>query len=166
MQYPIALVDIACIAVAAACVSSTLSDLNDTPRKLWRLGLSPLLGVAVALLILAGAVVSFQHDATWVATALCGGAAGVWRGRRIAVQTDQVWGTVRTPIVYDALVAAVLILMIATADSLSGLFPRGTLPRHAHMAAASALFAGYLSGRAWSLVRRAMSVPHTDLGQR
>lgn len=166
MPYPIALVDIALIAVAAACVQSTLSDLNGTPRKLWRLGLPPLLGVAVALLILAGAVVSFQHDATWMATTLIGGVAGIWRGRRIAVQTDQVWGTVRVPVVHDALIAALFILVIAIADGLSGLFPRGALPRHAHMAAASALFAGYLSGRAWSLVRRAMGAPHTDLGLR
>jgi hypothetical protein len=31
------------------------------------------------------------------------------------------------------------------------------------MAAASALFAGYLAGRAWSLIRRAVRLPHTEL---
>ena len=73
------------------------------------------------------------------------------------------WGTVRMPAVYDTVVAAFCIFAIASADGLSGLFKPGTFPRHAHMAAASALFAGYLAGRAWSLMRRAMRLPHTEL---
>lgn len=163
MQYPITLVDIAGIIMAAVCVRSTVPDTLEAPRKLWRLGLPPLLGVGVSLLILAGAVVSFEHDATWMATALAGAVVGLLRGRRIVVETDQVWGTVRMPVVYDTVVAAFCILAIASVDGLSGLFTPGTLPRHAHMAAASALFAGYLAGRAWSLMRRAVQLPHTEL---
>jgi hypothetical protein len=164
MQYPITLVDIAGIIMAAVCVRSTLADLQAAPRKMWRLGLAPLLGIGVSLLILAGAVVTFEHDATWMATALAGAVVGLLRGRQITVQTDQVWGTVRMPVLYDTVVAAFCIFAIASADGLSGLFKPGTLPRHAHMAAASALFAGYLAGRAWSLMRRAMRSPHTEIG--
>jgi hypothetical protein len=163
MQYPINLVDLAVIVMAAACVKSTVPDVQAAPRKLWRLGVPPLLGIGVSLLILAGAVVSFEHDATWMATALVGAIGGLLRGRRIAVETDQVWGTVRTPALYDTAIAAFCILAIASADGLSGLFRPGTLPRHAHMAAASALFAGYLAGRAWSLMRRAVQSLHTEL---
>jgi hypothetical protein len=163
MQYPITLVDIAGIIMAAVCVKSTVPDVLAAPRKLWRLGLPPLLGIGVSLLILAGAVVSFEHDATWMATALAGAIAGLLRGRQIVVETDQVWGTVRMPVVHDTAVAAFCIFAIASVDGLSGLFKPGTLPRHAHMAAASALFAGYLAGRAWSLIRRAMRLPHTEL---
>jgi uncharacterized membrane protein len=107
--------------------------------------------------------VTFEHDATWMATALAGAVVGLLRGRRIVVETDQVWGTVRMPVVYDTVVAAFCILAIASVDGLSGLFTPGTFPRHAHMAAASALFAGYLAGRAWSLMRRAVQLPHTEL---
>jgi hypothetical protein len=163
MQYPINLVDVAGIIMAAVCVKSTVPDVQAAPRKLWRLGLPPLLGIGVSLLILAGAVVTFEHDATWMATALAGAVVGLLRGRRIVVETDQVWGTVRMPVVYDTVVAAFCILAIASADGLSGLFAPGTFPRHAHMAAASALFAGYLAGRAWSLMRRAVRLPHTEL---
>ncbi len=163
MQYPVTLVDVASIIMAAACVRSTVPDVQTAPRKLWRLGLPPLLGIGVSLLILAGTVVSFQHDVTWMATALVGAVGGSLRGRRIAVETDQVWGTVRTPVLHDTVIAAFCIFAIAAADGLSGLFKEGTLPRHAHMAAASALFAGYLGGRTWSLVRRAVDSPHTDL---
>jgi hypothetical protein len=163
MQYPITLVDVAGIIMAAVCVKTTVPDVQAAPRKLWRLGLPPLLGIGVSLLILAGAVVTFEHDATWMATALAGAVVGLLRGRRIVVETDQVWGTVRMPVVYDTVVAAFCILAIASVDGLSGLFTPGTLPRHAHMAAASALFAGYLAGRAWSLMRRAVQLPHTEL---
>jgi hypothetical protein len=37
------------------------------------------------------------------------------------------------------------------------------LPRQAHVAAASSLFAGYLAGRAWSMGTRAARSPHVDL---
>ncbi|HEX9326699.1 MAG TPA: hypothetical protein VF915_09290 [Reyranella sp.] len=163
MQYPITLVDVAGIIMAAVCVKSTVPDVQAAPRKLWRLGLPPLLGIGVSLLILAGAVVTFEHDATWMATALAGAIVGLLRGRQIVIETDQVWGTVRMPVVYDTVVAAFCILAIASVDGLSGLFTLGTFPRHAHMAAASALFAGYLAGRAWSLIRRAVRLPHTEL---
>jgi hypothetical protein len=163
MQYPITLVDVAGIIMAAVCVRTTVPDVQAAPRKLWRLGLPPLLGIGVSLLILAGAVVTFEHDATWMATALAGAVVGLLRGRRIVIETDQVWGTVRIPVVYDTVVAAFCILAIASVDGLSGLFAPGTFPRHAHMAAASALFAGYLAGRAWSLMRRAVRLPHTEL---
>lgn len=166
MPYPINLVDVAGVIMAAACVQSTVPDVRAAPRKLWRLGLPPLLGIGVSLQILAGAVVSFEHDATWTVTALAGAIGGLLRGRQIAVETDQVWGTVRTSVAYDGAIAALCVLAIAVAAGLSGLFKPGALPRHAHMAAASALFAGYLGGRAWSLMRRAVRAPHTDLGMR
>ncbi|MCA0304075.1 MAG: hypothetical protein LCH95_16850 [Proteobacteria bacterium] len=164
MSYPINLVDIAAVLMAAGCAHTTLSDLSPRARKLWRIGLPPLLGIGVSLLMLAGAVVSFAHDVTWVATAALGTLAGWLRGHRIAVQTDQIWGTIRTPVSYDAVTAGFCLFAITFADSLSGLLPPGTLPRHAHMAATSGVFAGYLAGRAWSLGKRAVGAPHTDLG--
>lgn len=163
MQYPISLVDIVSVVMAGACVNTTLPDMNGKPRKLWRLGLPPLLGSGVSLLILAGAVVSFQHDATWMATALCGLLVGWVRGRYVAVETDQVWGTMRMPPHFDTVTAAALIFLIALGDALSGLFAPGILPRHAYMAAGCALFAGYLAGRAWVVVRRAMRSPHVEI---
>ncbi|MPZ34898.1 MAG: hypothetical protein GEV13_28600 [Rhodospirillales bacterium] len=158
--------DVAGIVMAAACVQSTVPDVRAMPRKPWHLGLTPLLGIGVSLLILASAVVSFEHDATWMATALAGAIMGLLRGRHIAVRTDQVWGTVRMLAVHDAVIAAFCIFAIAAVAGLSGLFRPGTLPRHAHMAAASALFAGYLAGRAGSLMRRAVRAPHTEFEPR
>ena len=164
MSYPVNLVDIAAVLMAAGCARTTLHDLSPRARKLWRIGLPPLLGIGVSLVMLAGAVVSFEHDVTWIVAAAVGTLAGWLRGRRIAVQTDQVWGTIRTPVTYDGAVAGFCLFAITFADSLSGLLPAGTLPRHAHMAAASGLFAGFLAGRAWSLGKRAVEAPHSEIG--
>ena len=166
MAYPITLVDIAGVAIAAACVHSTLPDIRRTPCKLWRLGLPPLLGIFASILILARAVVSFEHDAMWIVTALCGSLAGWWRGRHLVVETDQAWGIVRTQPSFDSLIAAGCILAIVLLDGVADLFRPGTLPRHAHFAAASALCAGYLTGRAWSLIRRAVRSPHVEIQSR
>ena len=166
MSYPINLVDIAGVLMAAGCARTTLNDLSPRTRKLWRIGIPPLLGIGVSLLMLAGAVVSFAHDVTWMLTAVAGILAGWLRGRRIPVQTDQVWGTIRTPVTHDAVAAGFCLFAIVLADSLSGLMAPGTLPRHAHMAAAAGLFACYLGGRAWSLGKRAVEAPHSDLGLR
>jgi hypothetical protein len=66
-------------------------------------------------------------------------------------------------VLYDTVIAAFCIFAIASVDALSGLFSPGNFPRHAHLAAASAFFAGYLAGRAWSLMRRAVRSLHTEL---
>lgn len=163
MAYSITLVDIAGAVIAVACVQSALSDARGTPCKLWRLGLPPLLGSFASILILARAVVSFEHDAMWIVTALCGVLAGWWRGRQIVIETDQIWGVVRIQRVLDSLIAALIILAIVLVDGVADLFPAGTLLRHAHFAAASALCAGYLAGRAWSLIGRAVRSPHVEL---
>ena len=163
MPYPITLVDIAGAAIGVACVQSTLSDVRGSACKLWRVGLPPLLSGFASILLLARAVVSFQHDAVWIVTALLGILVGWWRGRRISVETDQVWGVVRVQPTTDSLIAALFVLAIMLLDGADDLFPPGTLPRHANFAAASALCAGFLAGRAWSLIRRAMQAPHVEI---
>lgn len=114
-------------------------------------------------MILAGAATSVQRDAIWLATAAIGGALGLLRGVRIPVETDQVWGLVRTPARYDSSVASLSILAVAVVEGLSGLLSLPPLLRHSNMAALAALFAGYLAGRAWMLGRRAIETPHTEL---
>jgi hypothetical protein len=89
--------------------------------------------------------------------------AGVIRGRSIGVQTDQVWGVVRPQPALDGAVIAVGVVAAALVDAVAGFLPQGTLPRQAHVAAASSLFAGYLAGRAWSMGTRAARSPHVDL---
>lgn len=88
---------------------------------------------------------------------------GALRGRSVGVQTDQVWGVVKPRPAFDAAAVAVGVLAAALADAIAGFLPQGTLPRQAHIAAVSALFAGYLAGRAWTMATRAARSPHVDL---
>ena len=85
------------------------------------------------------------------------------RGRSIGVQTDQVWGVVRPKPTLDGAVIAVGVVAAALVGAIAGFLPPETLPRQAHIAAASSLFAGYLAGRAWTMGTRAARSPHVDL---
>jgi hypothetical protein len=163
MPYPLSLVNIVMVLAAAACLWSIVPEAQGKPQKLWRLGAPPFLATVVALVLLAGAVTSFAHDATWTASALVGTVSGMIRGRSVAVQTDQMWGVIRPQPALDGAIIAVGVLAAAVVDAISGFLPEGALPRQAHIAAASALFAGFLSGRAWTVGTRAARSPHVDL---
>lgn len=163
MTYPLSLVNIVTMIAAAACLWTAIPEAQGKPQKLWRLAVPPFLATMVALVLLAGAVTSFAHDATWAATALAGAVGGFIRGRSIGVQTDQVWGVVRLQPARDGAVIAIGVIAAALVDGIAGFLPPGTLPRQAHVSAASSLFAGYLAGRAWSMGTRAARSPHVDL---
>lgn len=163
MTYPLSLVNVLTVVAAGACLWSIVPEAQGKPQKLWRLAIPPFLATVVALVLLAGAVTSFTHDATWAATALLGAVSGVMRGRSVGVQTDQMWGVVRPQPVVDGALMAAGVLLAALVDAIAGFLPSGTLPRQAHLAAAGSLFAGYLAGRAWTIGTRAARSPHVDL---
>ena len=163
MNYPLSLVNVLTVVAAAACLWSVIPEAQGKTQKLWRLAVPPFLALLVALVLLAGAVTSFAHDATWAATAVLGTVSGMVRGRSVGVQTDQVWGVVRPQPVLDGAAIALCVLATALLDAVAGFFPQSALPREAHIAAAGALFAGYLSGRAWTIGSRATRSPHVDL---
>lgn len=163
MTYPLSLVNILTVIAAATCLWAAVPEARGKPQKLWRLAMPPFLATLVALVLLAGAVTSFQHDATWAATAVVGTIGGMVRGRAIGVQTDQVWGVVRPQPALDGAVIAVGVVAAAMVDAVAGFLPPGTLPRQAHIAAASSFFAGYLAGRAWTMGTRAARSSHVDL---
>ena len=163
MNYPLSLVNVVTVIAAAACLWAIVPEAQGKTQKLWRLAVPAALALLVALVLLAGAVTSFAHDATWAATAVVGTIGGTVRGRSVGVQTDQVWGVVRPQPVLDGAVVAVCVLATALLDAVAGFLSQGVLPRQAHIAAASALFAGYLPGRAWTIGTRATRSPHVDL---
>jgi hypothetical protein len=163
MTYPLSLVNVLTVVAAAACLWAAVPEAQGKPQKLWRLAVPPFLATLVALVLLAGAVTSFTHDATWAATALVDTVSGIIRGRAFGVQTDQVWGVVRPQPALDGAVIAVGVVAAALVDVVAGFLPPGSLPRQAHIAAASSLFAGYLAGRAWTIGTRTARSPHVDL---
>jgi hypothetical protein len=82
MTYPLSLVNIVTVLAACACLWSIVPEAQGKPQKLWRLAAPAFLATAVALVLLAGAVTSFAHDATWAATALLGTVAGIFAADR------------------------------------------------------------------------------------
>ena len=67
MTYPLSLVNILTVIAAAACLWAAVPEAQGKPQKLWRIAVPPFLATLVALVLLAGAVTSFAHDATWTA---------------------------------------------------------------------------------------------------
>jgi hypothetical protein len=163
MTYPLSLVNVLTVIAAASCLWAAVPEAQGKPQKLWRLAVPPFLATLVALVLLAGTVTTFAHDATWAATALAGTVAGMVRGRSIGVQTDQVWGVVRPQPALDGAVIAIGVIAAALVDAIAGFLPSASLPRQAHIAAACSMFAGYLAGRAWTMGTRAARSPHVDL---
>src|SRR5262245_16759327 len=110
MTYPLSLVKLLTVIAAATCLWAAVPEAQGKPQKLWRLAVPPFFAMLVALVLLAGAVTSFAHDATWAATALVGTVGGMIRGRSIGVQTDQMWGVVRPQPARDGAVIAVAVV--------------------------------------------------------
>src|SRR4029453_15007637 len=129
MTYPLSLVNILTVIAASACLWAAVPEAQGKPQKLWRVAVPPFLAMLVALVLLAGAVTSFAHDATWAGTALVGAVAGLVRGRRIGVQTGQGWVVVRPQPAIDGAVIAVGVVAAALLDAVAGFLPQGTLPR-------------------------------------
>jgi len=163
MSYPLSLVNVVMVVAAATCLWSVVPEARGKPQELWRLALPSFLAAVVALVLLAGAVTSFAHDATWSVTAVVGVVIGAIRGRSVRVQTDQMWGIVRPQAAIDSTLVAIGVMLAALTDAVAGFVPHGAMPRQAHLAAASALFAGYLAERAWTIASRAARSPHVDL---
>ena len=86
MTYPLSLVNILTVIAASACLWAAVPEAQGKPQKLWRIAVPPFLAMLVALVLLAGAVTSFAHDATWAATALIGTVGGMIRGRSVGVR--------------------------------------------------------------------------------
>jgi hypothetical protein len=160
--------DLASVLLAAGAVAGSLGDLERGPRKLWRLAVPPLLALPAALLSASAAFDSVVFILSWLFVAVLGCSLGLPSGRSIPVATDQIWGTVRTARTGDGAMVAAVLLVVVTTDGLSPYLPLfgppGGTTGLEPLRLVGALCAGYLGGRAWSLVLGAARTPHTALG--
>lgn len=152
--------DLAAVLLAAGATGGALGDLDRAPRRLWRLGMPPLLALPASLLTQANAI----ESVSWLSLVAVGWLLGAPRGRCIAVETDQIWGTVRTARTGDGALAAALLLVVATLDALASWLSPETVVALPALRLAGALAAGYLGGRAWTLILGAARTSHTALG--
>lgn len=156
--------DLAAVLLAGGATGCALGDLDRAPRRLWRLGVPPLLALPASLLTHANALDNVSLHLSWLSLAAVGWTLGAPRGRCIAVETDQVWGTVRTARSGDAAAAAALLLVVAALDALASWLSPGVAAALPALRLGGAVAAGYLGGRAWTLVLGAARTSHTALG--
>lgn len=151
------------LGVSAACVWRAVPEMGNRPVMLWKLAVAPLLGVVVAVILLAGVPSSLLLDVAWVGAAIAGGAFGAFMGNRTRSETDQMWGLVRLQPTFVGIAAAMCVLAMTTLDALTTLLGHpAVLPRY-DPAIGGALFAGFLVGRVWRMAARAMRSPHVEL---
>jgi hypothetical protein len=150
------------VILAAAGVWATLPELRGRPIKLWRLGLPPFFCTVSSIVMLANTtphLVEFM----WVIAGGLGLAAGFFVGRRVKVETDQMWGLVQLGRSYTGLLAASCILLLVLADSVALLMGHGLWSPGQDPVEGAALLAGFLDGRAWKMAATAVRSPHADL---
>jgi hypothetical protein len=151
------------IGIAAACVWGTLPEVRNRPVMLWKLGVPPLLGAVVAIILLAGTPSNHVLEATWAAAAVIGGLVGAVMGNRVRTETDQMWGLVRLQPTYLGVAAAACIFAVTMIDSLTTLLGYPPAPTNRDPAIGGALFAGFLVGRVWTVAAKAIRSSHVEL---
>lgn len=160
---PLSLSNVLTMLVALACLGSLAQQSRGDIVRLWKLAVPPSLAVAEALMLLAGMFeATLYHDAQWLIAALIGTIVGRMRGWSVPLLVDQTWRLVRLPPTFDAIVAAVCLIGVATVDFVSAALEEPIVAPD-QVAAAAALFAGYIGGRAVALFLRAQRQPHVVL---
>ena len=156
--------ELAAVLLAGGATGCALGDLDRAPRRLWRLGMPPLFALPASLLTQANTIDGISLDLSWLSLVVVGWTLGAPRGRCIAVETDQIWGTVRTVRTGDGALAAALLLAVAALDALVAWLSPGIAALLPALRLGGAVAAGYLGGRAWMLILGAARTSHTALG--
>jgi hypothetical protein len=151
------------LGIAAGCVWATFPEMSNRPVMLWKLGVAPLLGAVVAIILLAGTPSNHLLEAAWVGAVIAGAALGALMGNRTRTETDQMWGLVRLQPTYAGVAAAVGILAVTIVDSVTTLLGYPPAPARYDPAIGGALLAGFLVGRVWRIAARAIRSPHVEL---
>lgn len=163
MIAPLSLSNLLTVIIAIMCLSTIASQSRGEVVKLWRLAVPACLAVAQALVLLASVIdATFIHDAEWVLAAIVGAVAGRMRGWTMFLQVDQARDVFRARRSYDGQIAAVGLVLLAFLDFVSAAL-EDPLVDEAHIAAGSALCAGYLTYRAIAVAVRAVRLHHVEL---
>jgi hypothetical protein len=154
------------VLLAAAGVWATLPEVRGWPFKLWRLGLPAFFCTMTSIVMLANTPTPHFVEFMWLAAGGIGLVVGLIVGGRVDVKTDQMWGLIQFERSFSGLLSAILILMLVVTDSAALWLGRGVWASGWDPAAAAALLAGFLDGRAWRMAGTAVRSPHADLNER
>ena len=163
MIAPLSLSNLLTVIIAIMCLSTIASQSRGEVVKLWRLAVPACLAVVQALVLLASVIdATFIHDAEWVLAATVGAIAGRMRGWTMFLQVDQARDVFRARRSYDGQIAAIGLVIFAFTDFVSAAL-EDPIVEEAHVAAGSALCAGYLTYRAIAVAVRAARLHHVEL---
>ena len=163
MIAPLSLSNVLTVIMAVTCLSTITAQSRGEVVKLWRLAVPASLAVVQALVLLAGVFnATFPHDAEWMMAAAVGSIIGRTRGWTMPFAVDHTRDLIRLPRSFDAVVAALALVILSFVD-LTGAALEDAIVPCSIVAAASALFAGYIACRALALAVRAMRAPHVEL---
>jgi len=161
---PLSLSNVLTMLCALLCLWTTSPQASGGVWRLWRMATPAAFAAVVSLMLLSSVFEArWQHDAEWLAALLIGGFAGRMRGWTLPVEIDQMWGLVRLPRAKDALIAAYGIVAMSVLDFSSAAVEDVVLLEPQHIAAGSALFAGFIGCRALAIIVRSTRAPHVGL---
>jgi hypothetical protein len=161
---PLSLSNVLTMLCALLCLWTTSPQASGGVWRLWRLATPAAFSAVVSLMLLSAVFeATWRHDAEWLAALLIGGLAGRTRGWTLPVEIDQMWGLVRLPRSLDALIAAFGIVAMSVLDFSSAAVEDVVLLEPQHIAAGSALFAGFIGCRALAIIVRSTRAPHVGL---
>jgi hypothetical protein len=163
MIAPLSLSNVLTMLCALLCLWTTSPQAGGGVWRLWRLATPGAFAAVVSLMLLSGVFeATWRHDAEWLLALVLGGLAGRTRGWTLPVEIDQMWGLVRLPRAKDVLIAACGIVAMAVLDFSSAALDMMLLEPQ-HIAAGSALFAGFICCRALAIIVRSTRAPHVRL---
>lgn len=163
MIAPLSLTNLITVIVAVTCLSTILPQARGSAVKIWRLAMPACLGLVEAFVLLAGVFEpDLASDAEWLAALLLGGMVGRTRGWSMAIEVDQASGLMRQRRSADGMIAATALVLLALIDFGSAAYREPWIDPE-HVAAAAALFAGFLGGRALAMATRTSRLPHHEL---
>jgi hypothetical protein len=163
MIAPLSLSNLVTVIIAFTCLSTMLPQARGSVVKIWRLALPPCLAMVVAFGLLSGIFEpDLISDAEWLVAAIVGGLLGRMRGWSLPVEVDQMSNLMRQRRSADATIAAVALVVVALVDFVSAAWREAVIEPE-HVAAAAALCAGFLAGRAIALAVRTAHLPHITL---
>jgi hypothetical protein len=163
MISPLSLSNVLTVLVALLCLWTMSPQARGGVLRIWRLGIPACFAAVEALMLLAGVFdATFAHDAEWVIGLAIGAVLGRMRGWTMTVAVDHARALVRLPRASDGRLAAVAMVVLSGIDFVSSLLEDSTIEPQ-YVAAAAALFAGYIGGRALALVVRSQRSPHVEL---
>jgi len=160
---PLSLSNVLTMLCALLCLWTASPQAHGGVWRLWRLATPAAFAAVVTLMLLAGVFeATWEHDVEWLIALVIGSLIGRTRGWTLPVEIDQRWGLVRLPRAKDGTLAAFGIVAMATID-FSNAALETVLVEAPHIAAGSALFAGFLACRALAVIVRSARAPHVRL---